>query len=391
MRRHRPCPRGIDAGREFVVGSGHCFNIASIALIRASKTNWPQAKYERDQEHDGALGGIRTPDPQIRSLVLYPAELRAPRVFTKRRSAIWVKRSSFAGGPAHTSQNLCNDASALARRAGHAMTKSTQQRSDDVRSTGVHKVPRRERPASFARTQRSRAHSARGFMQPPRGAARRRHDGAGRYARRDDGAQRPSRGRWHGDDREQDKLLCRRAEGRHRARSLHATASRPHDDRAGDAHYPRRWKARGDRHANPTDLRRERRERVKAQRLASCDFAERGFQGRNSRPSPPVISVDGYQMEAAMTDPRDFDRRMDMERQAEMESRIGTTTPWGWIAGAVFIVIILALIFAGGDNTRTAREDTSPPATTGMAPRAAPPTVTVPPGQPPSTTGQRGQ
>src|SRR5262245_40813940 len=27
---------------------------------------------------DGALGEIRTPDPQIRSLVLYPAELRAP-------------------------------------------------------------------------------------------------------------------------------------------------------------------------------------------------------------------------------------------------------------------------------------------------------------------------
>ena len=26
----------------------------------------------------GAPGGIRTPDPQIRSLVLYPAELRAP-------------------------------------------------------------------------------------------------------------------------------------------------------------------------------------------------------------------------------------------------------------------------------------------------------------------------
>src|SRR5262245_32016712 len=29
----------------------------------------------------GALGGIRTPDPQIRSLVLYPAELRAPQAF----------------------------------------------------------------------------------------------------------------------------------------------------------------------------------------------------------------------------------------------------------------------------------------------------------------------
>src|SRR5260370_20293659 len=31
----------------------------------------------------GALGGIRTPDPQIRSLVLYPAGLRAPRGFYK--------------------------------------------------------------------------------------------------------------------------------------------------------------------------------------------------------------------------------------------------------------------------------------------------------------------
>jgi hypothetical protein len=28
----------------------------------------------------GALGEIRTPDPQIRSLMLYPAELRAPRM-----------------------------------------------------------------------------------------------------------------------------------------------------------------------------------------------------------------------------------------------------------------------------------------------------------------------
>ena len=27
----------------------------------------------------GAPGGIRTPDPQVRSLVLYPAELRAQR------------------------------------------------------------------------------------------------------------------------------------------------------------------------------------------------------------------------------------------------------------------------------------------------------------------------
>ena len=58
------------------------------------------------------------------------------------------------------------------------------------------------------------------------------------------------------------------------------------------------------------------------------------------------------------------------------------------VAGAVFIVIILALVFAGGESTRTAREDASPPATTGLAPRTAPPAVTVPPAQPPSTTGQ---
>jgi hypothetical protein len=96
-------------------------------------------------------------------------------------------------------------------------------------------------------------------------------------------------------------------------------------------------------------------------------------------------------MEVGMTDPRDFDRRMDMEQQAEMERRMGPTTPWGWIAGAVFIVIMLALMFAGGDGTRTARQDTRPPATTGMAPRTAPPAVAVPPGQPPETTGQRAQ
>jgi hypothetical protein len=104
------------------------------------------------------------------------------------------------------------------------------------------------------------------------------------------------------------------------------------------------------------------------------------------------LSGYGHLMEVAMTDPRDFDRRMDMERQMEMDRRMGDTTPWGWIAGAVFIVVILALVFAGGESTRTAREDASPPATTGMAPRTAPPAVAVPPAaQTPSTTGQGGQ
>ena len=91
-----------------------------------------------------------------------------------------------------------------------------------------------------------------------------------------------------------------------------------------------------------------------------------------------------------MTDPRDFDRRMDMERQAEMERSMGPTSPWGWIAGAVFIIVILALVFTSSEGTRTAREDVNPPATTGMGPPTAPPAMTVPPARTPSTTGQGG-
>jgi len=90
-----------------------------------------------------------------------------------------------------------------------------------------------------------------------------------------------------------------------------------------------------------------------------------------------------------MTDPRDFDRRF--ENQMEMERRMSTPTPWGWIAGAVFIIVILALVFTSSEGTRTAREDVNPPATTGMGSPTAPPAVTVPPGRMPSTTGQGGK
>ena len=40
----------------------------------------------------GALGEIRTPDPQIRSLVLYPAELRARMRATLRASKKWRRK-----------------------------------------------------------------------------------------------------------------------------------------------------------------------------------------------------------------------------------------------------------------------------------------------------------
>jgi hypothetical protein len=82
---------------------------------------------------------------------------------------------------------------------------------------------------------------------------------------------------------------------------------------------------------------------------------------------------------------------MDIDRRIEMENRMGAPTPWGWIAGAVFIIIVLALVFTSSEGTNTARNDANPPATTGMAPKTAPPAVPASPGQSPSTTGQGGQ
>src|SRR5438128_6940854 len=129
---------------------------AAQAREKEKSPRWPP-RPAQNMLCDRALGGIRTPDPQIRSLVLYPAELRAPRVFTKRRTAICCQARSSTSGSASdaapTMQNLCDGASALALRAGHAMTKSTQQRNDHVRSTGLHEAARRELLASFARTQ----------------------------------------------------------------------------------------------------------------------------------------------------------------------------------------------------------------------------------------------
>jgi hypothetical protein len=92
-----------------------------------------------------------------------------------------------------------------------------------------------------------------------------------------------------------------------------------------------------------------------------------------------------------MTDPRDFDRRMDMDRRIEMERRVGAPTPWGWIASAVFIIVVLALVFTSSEGNRTARDDANPPVTTGLAPKTAPPAIAVPPADTPSTTGQGNQ
>jgi hypothetical protein len=47
----------------------------------------------------GAPEEIRTPDPQIRSLVLYPAELRARRVLAIGFAAYWQAPAAAAGRP----------------------------------------------------------------------------------------------------------------------------------------------------------------------------------------------------------------------------------------------------------------------------------------------------
>jgi hypothetical protein len=55
----------------------------------------------------------------------------------------------------------------------------------------------------------------------------------------------------------------------------------------------------------------------------------------------------------------------------------------GWIAGAVFLVVVIALIFGLGRSDRTASTGGSPPAaTTGSSPPAGPATA------PRTTTGQ---
>ena len=99
-----------------------------------------------------------------------------------------------------------------------------------------------------------------------------------------------------------------------------------------------------------------------------------------------------------MTDPRDVDRRTefgrrsDMDRRMEMKHRMGAPTPWGWIAGAVLIIVILALVFTSNDGTQTASDEGTAPATTGMAPKTAPPAIAVPPRTgAPATTGQSKQ
>src|SRR5687767_9919093 len=53
-----------------------------------------------------------------------------------------------------------------------------------------------------------------------------------------------------------------------------------------------------------------------------------------------------------------------MHQMAREDAINRSNTGMGWIAGAVFLVVVLALIFGLGRGDRTATNDTTPPATT---------------------------
>src|SRR5271168_3653815 len=62
------------------------------ALVARRLLTLPAPASER-----GAPGGIRTPNPQIRSLMLYPVELRALRTVPTPRLPTWPVLASFDG------------------------------------------------------------------------------------------------------------------------------------------------------------------------------------------------------------------------------------------------------------------------------------------------------
>jgi hypothetical protein len=90
----------------------------------------------------------------------------------------------------------------------------------------------------------------------------------------------------------------------------------------------------------------------------------------------------------------DYDYRNDPLRRDpayDPDARAMNAT-WGWIAAAVFIVVVLAVAFGighepGQSGTNTASNDVTPPAATRMAPplTMAPPANPAPPAAAPVT------
>jgi hypothetical protein len=55
-------------------------------------------------------------------------------------------------------------------------------------------------------------------------------------------------------------------------------------------------------------------------------------------------------------------RDRDLERDARIDRDYGSNAMWGWIAGAVVLVLMLVFLFGGtGDNTNTASNQSNAP------------------------------
>jgi hypothetical protein len=74
-----------------------------------------------------------------------------------------------------------------------------------------------------------------------------------------------------------------------------------------------------------------------------------------------------------------------------MEMDHSSPNPWGLIAAAtfIFIILILALIFTSNESNRSASTDLSSRGTTSAELRTAPPAISVPPDRSASTSGAR--
>ena len=82
----------------------------------------------------------------------------------------------------------------------------------------------------------------------------------------------------------------------------------------------------------------------------------------------------------------EFDPRNDPPRREpayDPDARVMNAT-WGWIAGAVFIVVVLAVAFGIGHepNTQSASNNVTPPAATRMAPPVTPAPASPTPNSP---------
>src|ERR1700751_6289177 len=110
----------------------------NIAVRQHRRFRWNQASRTKSRHgsenlvnENGAPEEIRTPDPQIRSLVLYPAELRARRVVAIGSAAQWqegaMARRGFPArlcpaGPATRAEWFSNHGF-LTMRAGAAVSR----------------------------------------------------------------------------------------------------------------------------------------------------------------------------------------------------------------------------------------------------------------------------